>query len=257
MILKFIEILFDEFQNVFVIGGLEVADALVENKEGSIILAEVKSAPLLTFPLLVKTVEKNTQNHIKLTLTSSQFRELETAIYLHDKLHIPLGKAKSENWPFKPFATYLAIEKNHLTLDNAFENWRMAKNAYAEKDRTSPFYYLANASGNPPNIAKEKDGWPAKESISDAKTSAGMDRTDDIKKAIYQVLKIGSKYKGQNVKTAIISNLPALRHGEEYVEPFLSMLWGNECDLIQNKTNVYLRREDMKYVFDYIINLID
>ncbi len=56
-------------------------------------------------------------------------------------------------------------------------------------------YYLANASGSPPKIAKDRDGWPKKESISDSKTSAGMDRTDDIKKGIYQSLKIGTNLK--------------------------------------------------------------
>jgi len=84
-----------------------------------------------------------------------------------------------------------------------------------------------------------------------------MDRTDDIKKGIYQVLKIGTKYKHQNVKTAIISNLPALRHGEIYVEPFLDILWGNEGDLVNEKSITYLKREDLRYVFDYIINLTD
>lgn len=48
-----------------------------------------------------------------------------------------------------------------------------------------------------------------------------MDRTDDIKKGIYQVIKMGTLFKDQpNIKTAIISNLPAYRHREEYVQPF-------------------------------------
>ncbi|MEI6529818.1 MAG: hypothetical protein WCN88_05525, partial [Candidatus Falkowbacteria bacterium] len=257
MILKFIEILFDDFKCVFAIGGTEIADALIEHKNGFVILAEVKSAPLITFPLLFQIPKTTNLAHSKISLTSSQFRELNSAIYLHDKSYIHLGKVKSENWPFKPFADHLEDKSNLKELESSFKIWQKTKVAYAEKDRTSKFYYLANASGAPPNVAKEKDGWPQGESISDSKTSAGMDRTDDIKKGIYQVLKIGTKYKHQNVKTAIISNLPALRHGEVYVDPFKGMLWGNEGDLVTDKSLTYLKREDLRYVFDYIINLTD
>ena len=255
MILKFVEILFDDFINVFTIGGTEVADALLEHKDGYIVLAEVKSAPLLTFPLLLKVPNVSKLNHAKISLTSSQFRELESAIYLHDQSFIPLGKVKTENWPFKPFADFLERYQNLLVLDNSYEIWKKTKEAYTKKDRNSKLFYLANASGSPPIIAKEKDGWPSGESMSDSKTSAGMDRTDDIKKGIYQVLKIGSKYKDANVKTAIISNLPALRHGEIYVDPFKDMLWGYENDLTFEGKNIYLKREDLRYVFDFIINL--
>lgn len=257
MILKFIEILFDDFNHVFTIGGTEVADALIEHKEGFIILAEVKSAPLLTFPLLLKVNQPSNSKHTKVILTNSQFRELDSAIYLHDKSYIPLGKAKVENWPFKPFADYLDNKNNSLALNAAFEIWKKTKIAYTNKDKTSKLYYLANASGSPPTSARDTDNWPPGESISDSKTSAGMDRTDDIKKAIYQVLKIGSKYKHQNVKTAIISNLPALRHNEVYVAPFTDMLWGNQADLITEKSVSYLKREDLRYVFDFIINLTE
>lgn len=257
MILKFVEILFDDFSNVYAIGGTEIADALIIHNEGFTILAEVKSAPLLTFPLLFIIPGIENSQHSRIRLTSSQFRELNSAIYLHDRSFIPLGKANSQNWPFKPFADYLENEFNFSAMEKSFEVWKKSKIAYTEKDRTSKFYYLANASGFPPIIAKEKDGWPKGESISDGKTSAGMDRTDDIKKGIYQVLKIGTKYKHQNIKTAIISNLPAMRHGEIYIDPFKDMLWGIESDLVCEKSISYLKREDLRYVFDYIINLTD
>jgi hypothetical protein len=257
MILKFIAILFDDFNNVFSIGGTEVADALIEHKDGTIILAEVKSAPLITFPLLFNLPETVNPEHSKISLTNSQFRELNSAIYLHDKSYIHLGKVKSENWPFKPFADHLEDENTVKALELSFKIWQKTKVAYTEKDRTSKLYFLANASGSPPIIAKERDGWPQGESISDSKTSAGMDRTDDIKKGIYQVLKIGHKYKRKNVKTAIISNLPALRHGEVYVDPFKDILWGKEGDLVNENKLTYLKREDLRYVFDYIINLTD
>lgn len=92
--------------------------------------------------------------------------------------------------------------------------------------------------------------------ISDSKTSAGLDRTDDIKKAIYQTLKIGITHKTEiNYKTAIISNLPAYRHHEDYIEPFMTMLWGLESDLKQLNQQQVIIKQDLRYIFDYIITL--
>ena len=124
------------------------------------------------------------------------------------------------------------------------------------RDKTNPMYYLVNSSGAPPKIAKDRDAWPRKESISDSKTSAGMDRTDDIKKGIYQVLKLGAHVKeNKDIKTAVISNLPALRHGEEYVDPFVHMLWGLEGDIEKRDGEEWINRARLRWVFDYIITL--
>jgi len=76
MILKFVEVLFDEFIEVYSIGGTEIADAKLHHKDGKVILAEVKSAPLLTFPLIIESKE-DLDEHEKCALTTSQFRELK------------------------------------------------------------------------------------------------------------------------------------------------------------------------------------
>jgi len=255
MILKFVEILFDEFKEVYSIGGTEVADAKLVDENGKIIFAEVKSAPLLTFPLLLKSRVED-KEHVSGNLTSSQFRELESAIYMHNQSYIPLGQVKGEYWPFKPVADYLENESNRKAIEKMLETWIEAKNAYTEKNRDSSYFYLANASGGPPRIAKKRDNWPTKESISDSKTSAGMDRTDDIKKGIYQSLKLGvSNYKNKNIETALISNLPALRHGNEYVDPFVNILWGEEDSLVRDGELEYLKKDDLRYIFDHLITL--
>ena len=257
MILKFVEVLFDEFIETYSIGGTALADALIKDSSGRQILAEVKSAPLLTYPLLV-TLNDKIDNHTKPILTSSQCKELDSALYMHDGLIIPLGKIKSENWPFKSVADFLHNSANNELIKSMFGTWANAREAYKLKDRESRYFYLANASGNPPKVAKDEHNWPNKESISDSKTSAGMDRTDDIKKGIYQVLKLGVTYSNDvNIKTALISNLPAYRHGEEYVEPFKDIVWGNEKDLLNNGEYMYLRKQDLRYIFDYIITLTE
>jgi hypothetical protein len=257
IILKFVEHFSANFVSVSVIGGSDYADAVIQHISGLKILAEVKSAPLMTYPLLINAKEANTvAHHQKLVMTSSQLRVCETALYLHDGKGIPLGKAGSENWPFKGFVDFVLDDANQSDMAKHLHTWMMARDTYKDKNRQNKYYYLTNACGSPPAEAKKNHGWPQKEVISDGKTSAGMDRTDDIKKGIYQTLKIGVKHK-QHVeyRTAIISNLPAYRHGVDYVEPLVPMLWGFEEDLEELAGKQAIPRNKLRYAFDYIITL--
>lgn len=93
MILKFIEHISSDFQSVLAIGGSEYADAIIMHKNGTKILAEVKSAPLITYPLLIHFDKiGDISNHSKFTITSSQLKVCDSALYLHlhDKQFIPL-----------------------------------------------------------------------------------------------------------------------------------------------------------------------
>ena len=75
LLMQHTKILFDDFKSVFSIGGTEVADALIEHKNGFIILAEVKSAPLIIFPLLFQVPQTSKISHTKISLTNSQFND--------------------------------------------------------------------------------------------------------------------------------------------------------------------------------------
>lgn len=257
VILRFIEKLYPELDEVIAIGGTEAADAVLKHSNGMTIVAEVKSAPLLTYPFVFE-LNNNCLNgeHEKVTITTSQLKECNSAIYLHNKDLIELGKVGDSLWPFKPLVNFIINPSNFSTINSCINQWLDARDAYSRKDRANRMYYLANASGSPPKIAKDRDNWPKKESISDSKTSAGMDRTDDIKKAIYQSLKIGTHVKSDpNIKTAIISNLPAYRHGDEYVAPFINMYWGLDTDLIEFEDTKAIKLNDLRRIFDFIITL--
>ena len=257
LILKFIQHFSDNFESVVAIGGGNSADALIIHKNGLKIFAEVKSAPLITYPLLVKIDQfDSATHHHRVTITSSQLKVCDSALYLHDKNIIPLGKIGAENWPFKPFVDYMVDDKNTLDVEKYYQTWLSAKESYITKNKNNRIYSLTNACGGPPKEAKSDHGWPTKQDISDSKTSAGMDRTDDIKKGIYQALKIGIAHKDdKSYKTAIISNLPAYRHYEDYVLPFVPMLWGLEKDLKEFGNKQVILKEDLCYAFDYIITL--
>lgn len=257
LILKFISSRFSEFDRVQVIGGTNYADAIIHCKSGELIYAEVKSAPLITFPLLVKTPNLDIEEHEKLDITHSQLQECDSALYINENIIIPLGKIHSHFWPFHGLLEFIENIDNKKLIYAGFEYWKQAKNLYKSKDKSNPIYYLVNACGAPPQIAKTDFGWPKKEVISDSKTSAGLDRTDDIKKGIYQTLKIGSNHRREsNIRTAIISNLPAYRHEKEYIEDIIPLLWGDETDILSNsEVGEYIPKDKLRYVFDYIITL--
>lgn len=259
VILRFIEKLYPQLTEVIAVGGTEAADAVLKHESGMVILAEVKSAPLLTYPFLFKAPDSCLKgDHEKLIITNSQLRACESAIYLHGLGSVDLGKVGDDLWPFKPLVNFLTDSGNYKFIQACIDEWLSARDAYSRKDRQNKMYYLANASGSPPKIAKDRDGWPKKESISDSKTSAGMDRTDDIKKGIYQALKIGTHVKDDpSIKTAIISNLPAYRHGEGYVSPFVNMLWGLDEDIDDLNGQKAILADKLRRAFDFIITLED
>ena len=119
--------------------------------------------------------------------------------------------------------------RDNSFFDRFYRYWKIAYDAYANKDKDCALFWLTNGCGQP--VPRPND-WPARkgtgyESVSDAKTSVGMDRTDDIKKAIYQVLKLGAEYKpnDESIKTAIISNIHAVRHYGEYLLSVRDVIW--------------------------------
>lgn len=257
VILRFIEKIYPQLIEVIAVGGSEAADAVLKHENGMVILAEVKSAPLLTYPFLFELPESCLKGeHEKVVITSSQLRACDSAIFLHGIGSIDLGKVGGDLWPFKPLVDFFIDEANMPLIHHCINEWLSARDAYTNKDRQNRMYYLANASGSPPKLAKDRDGWPKSESISDGKTSAGMDRTDDIKKGIYQTFKIGTHVKGDpSIKTAIISNLPAYRHGDEYVSSFVNMLWGLEEDIEDVNGQKAIFSENLRRAFDFIITL--
>ena len=74
------------------------------------------------------------------------------------------------------------------------------------------------------------------------KTSVGMDRTDDLKKATYQVLKIGAEGKPAykfDYKVGIVTNIPAVRHFEAYMSALKDIIWTrDESGTVRNANDL-------------------
>jgi hypothetical protein len=259
ILLKCLEIYHPNLKKIRVIGGTGLADAVLIYTSGTVVLGEVKASPLVTYPLLLQSGSPCVDLQ---QMSRTQVECLETALYMHGETCIPLGPAGGKLWPLRPAVAYLTDAKHHREVEAFVATWRDIRTAYQTKDRASSLYYLANASGQPPKSAREHFAWPAKESISDSKTSAGLDRTDDIKKGIYQTFKLSvyaaKRFPNLNIKTAILSNLPAYRHGEEYVKPFQDVFWANEESFQPaGDSRVSCEVGALRRPFDYIIALDD
>jgi hypothetical protein len=229
--------------NIEILRGREPVDAIfIEHTEPlkTVFFTEIKASPLLTMPLVIPTQVITDESEgafisHRITAFPTLFNQ-EIQVFIPNKgengwnaKFYSLGaKLNSEdvNWAYRGFETLLKDEQFFQTY---FLFWYESLLSYAQRI-ASPVYWLTNGSGQPfPRPAK----WPRREgtgyeSISDAKTSVGMDRTDDIKKATYQVIKLGAEGKPSErflYKTGIISNIHAARHFDEYLLSLKDMVW--------------------------------
>lgn len=232
------------------LGGTGVVDA-VAIEDNKVCLFEIKSAPLLTFPvesateLMTVTTdigEEDTPSHYNVTLPADFASDL--SLIISESLIIPIGKQNSsDNWPCAQLINYMSDEAK---LRDYVAEWEKTFQRYSGSLPKEKTFWLSNGCGQPP----VSDGWPARrngsgyESISDGKSSVGLDRTDDIKKGIYQVLKIGTHYKefaekdSFEVHTALASNIHAVKHHEGYLKELEDMMWTIDAP---NKTYVVER----------------
>lgn len=201
---------------------------IVSRDEKRIFAGEIKAAPLLTLPLVIRAPTR-----------ISAHRQVDLADRNSAMILIPESQPTGELRPFAVFeegGVWPQLTANLLEAARYVEFWIDALKHYAKAGADAANHsarWLSNGCGAP-GLAAAGPHWPGRgsglESVSDGKTSVGMDRTDDLKKAVYQLLKIGvelregrSDYK---LHTGIISNIHPVRHSE-YIYPMLDIVWGH------------------------------
>jgi len=225
---------------------------LIDEQEKTVLLAEVKAAPLATLPLVVPC-EPMTEISPEGETVALPHTVTDNPVLSGSEISLLLPRFDNGSWQTefvrlgKPDTSdlttwfYEKLEQKFGTDDALFSHyfafWMRAYGAYnkAERDKdTVPdrVYWLTNACGQPvprPADWKKRNSGEGYESVSDGKSSVGMDRTDDIKKGIYQVLKIAAASKPKRgdwqVKTALISNIHAVRHYDEYLLDLQDIVW--------------------------------
>jgi hypothetical protein len=253
----------------------EPVDVIVydENKE-IVLLAEAKAAPLTILPLAVLT-EAQTQNddigNVVPRLHASTDNSTLTSVSINIMLPVvdstnatgwgikllplaPISQANRLLWAREQVRRVLVDDESNLKA--YFQFWTRAYVAYGNerKDPIDPVFWLTGACGAPKPKPVQ---WPEGKTVSDAKTSVGMDRTDDIKKATYQVLKIATAAKPKTsyqVKTALISNIHAVRHYEAYLQDFQDVVWAQDETRLAKKAGELPPDKNLYNLFDGILS---
>jgi len=236
-----------------ILKGSEPVDIVIVNEiTHEILFGEIKASPLLTVPLIMDSealTDSNgdviTHHHGNDDLTLNKVFGQQMSLFIPKKVKghwvdnkISFGQKNDADDRFWGYRSMITLLGNDGTFLKAYyEFWDEALTKYHPR-MTENIFWLTNGCGAPnprpddwPRAKKgEGDGY---ESISDSKTSVGMDRTDDIKKGIYQVLKLGSEGKPVEskwkFKVGIVSNIHAARHFEEYLESLKNLIWTHDA----------------------------
>lgn len=256
---------------IHILGGSGVVDAIgIEGNKIS--LFEIKSAPLITFPVMANTIllsvtdtdgELTHPDHKEVTLPADYAGDL--SIIISEDLTIPIGvKSNDESEIYNQLIKFLTIKENFNKFVSEWEN--IFAKYRGEQPKTGTFW-LTNGCGQPMprpldwEARRTGSGW---ESISDGKSSVGLDRTDDIKKGIYQVMKIGTHFKEFSkeqpfeVFTILASNIHAVKHHGEYLKEFEDMMWtidAKERTYVINRDNdqTVIKSEGLYNLYDGLI----
>ncbi|MBI5211993.1 MAG: hypothetical protein HY957_01290 [Nitrospirae bacterium] len=254
-------------------------DVVIVNEEThNILFAEIKASPLLTLPLRMEAEQMTdsegteiTEHDGSLTISAIFNRQLDLFIpkitgNRWEEGIYTFGVRKDIEDKFWGYRAMIArLETDGTFLNDYYRFWSAALVKYHPKI-TESIYWLTNGCGSPTprpvwwpkSKGGEGDGY---ESVSDSKTSVGMDRTDDIKKGIYQVLKLGSEGKPVSskwsFKVGIVSNIHAARHFEEYLKSLKNLIWTHDETGHVKKAGDLKPDHPMFNLFDGIIALTE
>lgn len=232
--------------------GSEPIDIIILDEESKkIFLGEIKASPLMTLPLSIKADEQFDYTDSERIIYEHKSAEASTLLGKEIELFIPqisngewkskyytLGKIENPSDKLWSLRGLIELLKDEEFLYEYYLFWLNTFDTYYPKRQNGTFW-LTNGCGQP---NPRPSDWPKKdssfESISDSKTSVGMDRTDDIKKGFYQIIKLGrdsriitnkdmeTKEKGEySVSVGIVSNIHAARHFHEYIESIKELVW--------------------------------
>jgi hypothetical protein len=259
--------------NVEIKKSTEPVDVVVIDEANKhVFAAEVKSAPLTILPLFADTDELTTMEDGTIAKVSVH-EPISNTHFSTQPVSIGLPKFTENRWEFvflkieglKNDQNWPYLEIETLVRETDFwehyvHYWIAAYETYKHRRRENPIYWFSNACGSPQAVSSD---WPerrsggGKESISDSKTSVGMDRTDDIKKGIYQILKVGADSKpfskGYAVSVGILSNVDAARHFDEYLKNIQNVVWTLDTTGSAQKVSDLPPNQDLYNLFDGII----
>jgi len=182
-----------------------------------LILGEVKAKPLIAFPLILREYFSNASvDHEWTRDYSLQGSNLALYVAASD-FFIPLGAKNSALWPLDSF---IQLATNPLQIYQIISGWRKHLEVYRVwKNEPDELRWHRFGCGN---FMDYEGSLHIERRVANTKELPGLDRTDDIKKGTSQVLRFSRfKLNCQRIalKSALLGNLYAETHGEDYVDP--------------------------------------
>ncbi|MCP4358266.1 MAG: hypothetical protein GY796_09655 [Chloroflexi bacterium] len=259
--------------------GVEPVDLVILDQTQTpiaVMFAEIKAAPLMTLPLATPS-QLFAEDEDGLVVDVGHRVTDHSALYGSKlRLLLPNTSNENKNWELVPFGSKKNVRdelwayrslldllnSNPMFMTRYISFWRSALASYEQKSQ-SDIFWLTNACGQP---SSRPTDWPRRssasgyESISDSKTSVGMDRTDDLKKATYQTLKIGAEGNPSSqyhYRVGIISNIHAVRHYEDYLTAIQDIVWTRHEDMFARRAIDLPPETPLFNLFDGIVALTE
>lgn len=218
-------------------------------------LCEVKASPLVAFPLIAPLEQelrrhghegehRRVARHRKTDLPLSKAGEV--SLYLpHTSRQYNLGTPTGADYPIRRFHTRYAHDVQAVW--DIIEAWRQLHEGYEckwSRDKDARLRWLTFGCGG---------------GVDDSKNNPGIDRTDDIKKGIYQMLKLGEHFAGRckrgAIQVVLLANVHAVRHHNDYLLGFDDMVWTHEQSLVTMEDPNWrkVRVDDLLNLYDAAI----
>lgn len=243
---------------------------------GCIALFEIKSAPLIAFPLALPSPTLTVLDEVDSELVPKPSHSNATApmgesayLMIDENLTIPVGDPHtfSAKHHYSVILEWLS-DADHF--GQFIRSWGKTFAGYSVPAARGRTHWLTNGCGAP---KPRPDDWPRRrgsgyETISDGKSSVGLDRTDDVKKGIYQVLKISTHYKeffpnGEyEVFAALVSNIHAVKHHDGYLKELEDLVWtldgpGRSYVISRDEERTVIETRHLYNLFDALISFTE
>jgi hypothetical protein len=214
-------------------GGHRGEFDIVISTGSRLILGEIKASPLVAYPIAARLAPgQETTEHAWSTLRESDQWALFLGAQPEDSKRNLLLSSPTEPgiWPFEDVRQFV---QDRETVEDLFATWLLHFNGYRQFNSEDPRTRWHRFGCG--NIETRESGTRMQLRIDNTKTLPGIDRTDDIKKGLAQVLlfaRLKHGCRANAVKTALFGNLYAETHHEHYIKPLASarLLWSDDSE---------------------------
>lgn len=207
-------------------GGHRGEFDLIISTDSLLVLGETKASPLVTFPIAARLTSGSAHHDWVDPTTATEWALFLGAAEL-GRRYLSIGAPSGSDWPLSDLRRLIADRGN---VELILRIWQRHLDGYRLFNTEAPVTRWHRFGCGNIETGKSGDGKVRQLRVDNTKILPGIDRTDDIKKGMAQVMLFGRLKHGcrvDAVKTVLFGNLYAETHHEHYVKPLasLKLLW--------------------------------